>query len=140
MVIRSASKTRTTIRLLRLLSCCVGAVTLWACGPVYIPVPPPGQISFTSEAFTDAAGNTQTLWITSGGPNGNAANSTFFITDLVTGSGVIARAHADGSFVAGPMAGTVGDQVTLYFQETAGRDSVTACVILDEVPVAGQCP
>jgi hypothetical protein len=97
-------------------------------------------VSFTSTAVTDASGNSQTYWIASGGPNGNAANATFFITDVPRGAGVITRASADGSFVSGPMEGTAGDQVAIYFQSVAGRDSVTACVILGDAPVAPSCP
>jgi hypothetical protein len=139
MKIRSASRQQTALRLGRLLACCLGVVALWACGPVYIPVPPPSQIAFTSEAFTDAAGTSHTLWITAGGQNGNAANGTFYITDLERGSGVIARANADGSFVANPMEGIAGEHIAIYFQEVSGRDSVTACVLLSELPVATSC-
>jgi hypothetical protein len=127
------------VRLGRLLSCCLGAVALWACGPVYIPVPPPSQIAFTSEAYTDAAGNPHTLWTTAGGPNGLAANGTFYITDLERRAGVIARANTDGSFVANPMEGTAGEHIAVYFQEVGGRDSVTACVLLSELPIATTC-
>ncbi len=139
MKIRTQSRTWATIRVVRLLSCCLAAVALWACGPVYIPVPPPGEISFTPEALTDAAGNPRTLWITSGGPNGNAINATFFVTDVERGAGVIARARADGSFVAGPMEGNIGDHVSVYFQELGGRDSVSACVLLSDLPAAAKC-
>lgn len=136
---RSAS-IRNVFRVARLLACVVGVWVLWACGPVYIPVPPPGQISFTSTALTDVNGSAQIYWITTGGPNGNAANATFYITDAQRGSGVITRARSDGSFVAGPMLGTAGDQVSIYFQATGGRDSVTSCVILDDGAVAATCP
>jgi len=135
----ASSRRRTTFRVARLLSCVLGVWALWACGPVYIPVPPPGQVSFTSTSLTDANGTPQTYWIASGGPNGNAANATFFITDLQRGAGVITRARSDGSFVSAPMEGTAGDQVSLYFQSSTGRDSVTACVILSDAPVAPTC-
>lgn len=137
---RASSRRGTTFRVARLLSCVFGVWALWACGPVYIPVPPPGQVSFSSTLLTDPAGNTQMYWIAAGGPNGNAADATFFITDVARGSGVITRARADGSFVSPPMEGTAGDQVALYFQSPTGRDSVTACVILSEDPVAAHCP
>jgi hypothetical protein len=135
----ASSRRRTTFRIVRLLSCVLGAWVLWACGPVYIPVPPPGQVSFTSTPLTDAAGNIQTYWIAAGGPNGNAANATFFITDEQRGAGVITRARADGSFVSPPMEGTAGDQVGVYFQAVSGRDSATACLILGDGPVAARC-
>ena len=136
----ATSRRRTIFRVARLLSCVLGVWALWACGPVYIPVPPPGQISFTSMPLTDATGVTQTYWITSGGPNGKAPNATFYVTDLQRGAGVIARARADGSFVAAPMAGTAGDHVAVYFQSVGGRDSAANCLILSEDPVASTCP
>lgn len=135
-----SSRRRTTFRVARLLSCVLGAWAVLACGPVYIPVPPPGQVSFTSTLLTDASGTPQTYWIAAGGPDSNAANATFFITDVQRASGVITRARADGSFVSPPMEGTAGDRVALYFQSVGGRDSTTACVILGDDPVAPICP
>ena len=131
---------RATWRLGRLVLGGVALVALWACGPVYIPVPPPGQISFTSESLTDASGATHTLWITSGGKNGNAADATFFIIDQERAAGVITHARPDGSFTADPMEGNVGDHVTVYYRDVAGRDSAAACVLLHEAAVADLCP
>lgn len=134
------SRRRTTFRVARLVACVLGAWAVLACGPVYIPVPPPGQVSFSSTLLTDDSGAPHTYWITAGGPNGNAANATFFITDVQRGAGVITRARADGSFIAPAMEGTAGDEVALYFQSTSGRDSQTTCVILGDDPVAPLCP
>jgi len=136
----TTSRRRTTFRVARLLACVLGAWAALACGPVYIPVPPPGQVSFSSTLLTDESGTAHTYWTTAGGPNGNAANATFFIMDVQRGAGVITRARADGSFIAPPMEGTAGDQVALYFQSTAGRDSTATCVILGDDPVAPLCP
>ena len=127
-------------RLLRLCAAGLGLLALWACGPVYIPVPPPGQISFTAAALTDATGATHSLWITSGGPNGNAADATFFVIDQERDAGVIARARPDGSFTAGAMEGAIGDHVTVYYRDVTGRDSVAACVLLSTAAVADRCP
>lgn len=131
---------RNTFRVARLLSCVLGVWAVLACGPVYIPVPPPGQVSFSSTLLTDSAGNPQTYWIAAGGPNSNASNATYFITDVQRGAGVITRARSDGSFVSPPMEGTAGDQVALYFQSTSGRDSTTTCLILGDAAVAPLCP
>jgi len=136
----ASSRRRTTFRVARLLSCVFGVWAVLACGPVYIPVPPPGQVSFSSTLLTDPTGNVQMYWIAAGGPNGNATNATFFITDVQRGAGVITRARADGSFVSPPMEGTAGDRVALYFQSASGRDSTTTCVILGDDPVAPLCP
>ena len=111
---------RLGLRLGRLLLSGTALVALWACGPVYIPVPPPGQISFASESLTDAAGAIRMLWITSGGKNGNAADATFFVIDQERAAGVITHARPDGSFTLDPMEGTAGDHVTVYYRDVTG--------------------
>ena len=128
------------MRIARLVSCCVAALALWACGPVYIPVPPPGQISFTSEALVDATGAARTYWIARGGPNGNAGSATFYVLDLEHDAGVIAPAAPDGSFVSGPLEGSLGDRISISYRDTAGRDSPSACRLLSDLPVAEPCP
>jgi hypothetical protein len=141
---RAAAKTerpgRAGVRLGRLVLGGLVLVALWACGPVYIPVPPPGQISFVAEPLIDATGATRTWWVTSGGKNGNAADATFFVIDQERAAGVIAHARPDGSFTADPMEGAVGDHVTVYYRDVTGRDSAAACVLLSESSVADSCP
>jgi hypothetical protein len=136
---RSRSR-RTGVRLGRLVLGGIVLVALWACGPVYIPVPPPGQISFVAEPLIDSTGATRTWWITSGGKNGNAADATFFVVDQERAAGVITHARPDGSFTADPMEGAVGDHVTVYYRDVTGRDSAAACVLLSEASVADSCP
>ena len=131
---------RAGLRIGRLVAAGFGLLAVWACGPVYIPVPPPDEISFSAELITDPSGATRTLWITSGGPNANAIDATFFVTDLVLGTGVIARARHDGSFTTGPMEGSPGDRVSVFYRDLTGRDSVTGCVLLSDAPVAEHCP
>jgi hypothetical protein len=103
-------------------------------------VPPPDEISFTAELITDSSGATRTMWITAGGPNANAVDATFFVTDIERGAGVIARARHDGSFTAGPMEGSPGDHVSVFYRDSTGRDSVAGCVLLSDAPVASHCP
>lgn len=131
---------RTRLRVGRLLAAGLGLLALWACGPVYIPVPPPDEISFTAQLVTDPSGATRTLWITSGGANANAGDATFFVTDLERGAGVIARAQHDGSFTSGPMEGSLGDRVSIYYRDVTGRDSAAACVLLSTAAIADHCP
>jgi hypothetical protein len=140
MKISPSHKPRTTFRIGRLVSVCTVALALWACGPVYIPVPPPGQVSFTAEPLTDATGMVHTLWTTRGGPNGNAANATFSIVDRESGQGVITVAAPDGSFVAGPMQASVGDRVSISYRDAHGRESPAACRLLSDLPLAEPCP
>ncbi|HEX2659617.1 MAG TPA: hypothetical protein VHU40_15140 [Polyangia bacterium] len=138
--ITAPKKRRTAFRIARLAAAGMVALVLWACGPVYIPVPPPNEVSFTAEPLTDATGTVRTLWITRGGPNGNAANATFSIIDRATGEGVITTAAADGTFVAGPLQGTAGDAVTISYRDAQGRESPAACRLLSELPLAEACP
>ena len=113
MNIPGSNRRRTAFRVGRLIAAAAVALALWACGPVYIPVPPPGEVSFTAQPLTDPTGAIHTLWIARGGPNGNAANATFSVIDRESGEGVITTAATDGSFVAGPLQGTAGDRITI---------------------------
>jgi hypothetical protein len=134
-------KLQAIFRLGRLLAALAAAAVVWACGPVYIPVPPPNQVSFTSELVTNADGsNPRTVWIGAGGPNSNAGNALFYLFDEQRKAGVITTALPDGSFQAPPMEGTAGDHVLIYYQDVRGRDSDTGCVILsDALPAAPIC-
>lgn len=128
-------------RLLRLGACGGVAMALWACGPVYIPVPPPNEVAFTSALQTDPAGNSVTVWIGSRGPDSAAASAVFYLFDQEQDAGVIGGANPDGSFQSPPMKGTAGDHVTVYYRDTHGRDSAMACLILSTaLPFAAQCP
>jgi len=140
MKIPTNHKHRTTFWIGRLVSVCTVALALWACGPVYIPVPPPGQVSFTPEPLTDATGTVHTLWTARGGPNGNAANATFSIVDRESGQGVITIAASDGSFVAGPMQASIGDRISISYRDAHGRESPAACRLLSDLPLADPCP
>jgi len=129
--------------LLRLISCCVAATSIWACGPVFIPVPPPGpaETTFTKALLTDSTGTEETFWITSGGPDPKAANAVFYIFDREQNAGVIAGANPDGAFQGQPMRGTEGDHVFIHYQDPRGALSASACVLLSELrPTAAVCP
>jgi len=129
------------VRTGRWIAACLGVLAVWACGPVYIPVPPPSQITFTAELVTDSSGVTHTEWITAGGPNSKAADGRYFVFDQEQNGGVIAPALADGSFQSPAMPGTEGDRVLIYYEDTLGRPSATSCHLLSEQrPVAAVCP
>ena len=129
------------LRLARLATSCLVVVTLWACGPVYIPVPPPDQATFTSMLVTDSSGAQRAVWIASGGPNAASANALFYVFDSERDAGVIATADPSGAYVAPPMDGTMGDHILIYYQDMHGRISPTACLILSEQrPLAARCP
>ena len=128
----STARSRLRRRLARLAAVCLAAAAMWACGPVYIPVPPPDTATFSSEIVTDAAGAQRRLWTASGPPNSNAADALFYIFDSARDAGVIARARADGSYTSPTLEGTEGDQILIYYQDELGRASPSACVILSE--------
>jgi len=128
-------------RVARLVACGLGVMAIWACGPVYIPVPPPNQVAFTSELVTAPDGMQRTVWVASGGANSNASGALFFLFDRERQAGVITTALADGSFQAPPMDGTAGDHVIVYYRDVHGRDSDSGCVLLsDATPTAPVCP
>ena len=122
-------------RIARLAAAVLAAgVACWACNAPFIPVPPPGQITFTPEMLTDGTGTEKTVWITQGGANSQASSALFFIVNSDRGVGVIQRANADGTFQAMPMDGTRGDHVRIYFQKPTGESSDESCRLLIEGP------
>jgi hypothetical protein len=131
-----------TRRLTRLVAACAVVVALWACGPVYIPVPPPMiQAAFTAETWTDAGGTEHRLWTAEGPPRAEQARATFYLFNEQQNAGVIAVGGADGSFKSPPMTGTEGDHISVYYRDTRGEYSATTCLLLTEMrPVAGLCP
>lgn len=127
-------------RLARLVAGLLVAATAWACGPVYLPVPPPMQTTFTAELITDAAGNQRQVWIAMGGPNEHAQNALFYVFDQERNAGVIAGAMPDGSYVAPPMEGTEGDHIFINYRDAQGRSSASACLLLSEKLQPDACP
>jgi hypothetical protein len=136
----SPARARLPRRLARLVGACIAVAAVLACGPVYIPVPPP-EAMFTKELLTDPGGMPQTFWITTGVANEDAASARFFIYDLESGSGVIVTARADGSYDAPPLRGEMGDRVSVYYEDLEGQRSAANCLILSEQrPIAAHCP
>jgi hypothetical protein len=127
----------------RLVACCVAVASIWACGPVFIPVPPPvpGAPSFTAELVTDPSGQQTQRWRATGGPEPRASKGTYYLIDEARHTGVIVTAADDGSYMAPPMEGAEGDRVLLYYADTHGQFSDTTCAILSERrPAAALCP
>jgi hypothetical protein len=120
----------------------IGAFALaWACNAPFIPVPPPNQVTFTSDKLTDSAGVEHTFWITQGGPDNQAASALYYVYDTTRQAGVITQAAADGSFQAPPFEGAADDRVQIHFQRTNGDSSDVACKLLREGPdPAPDCP
>lgn len=127
-------------RLARLAAGLLVVATVWACGPVYLPVPPPMQTNFTAELLTDAAGNQRQFWIAMGGRNDHAQNAVFYLFDQERNAGVIAGAMPDGSYVAPPMEGAEGDHILIHYRDVQGRNSASACLLLSEKLQPDACP
>jgi len=127
------------LRIARLALALGVAALCWACNAPFIPVPPPGQTSFSSELVSDGAGGMKTVWITRGGPDEAATLARYFIFDSQRGAGVITVAMPDGSYEAPPMDGTLGDHVQIFFETPKGNYSQEACVLLQEGPTAPHC-
>jgi hypothetical protein len=132
--------TRLGPRLARLGAALGVVCLLWACNAPFIPVPPPGETSFSSQVVSDGAGGQKTVWITRGGVNGNAALARFFVYDTNRGTGVIATAMQDGSYEAPAMDGTENDRVEVSYETPAGDFSAAICVLLADGPKALRCP
>lgn len=130
----------TARRVLRLISAGLAVAAAWACGPVYIPVPPPSQTTFTLDTTLTSSTGDQ-FWIAAGGPEPRAANGTYYLLDSQRNAGVIAGANADGSYQAPPLAGTAGDHILINYKDRAGKLSASACLLLGEQrPTARLCP
>jgi hypothetical protein len=131
-----------TRRITRLAAACAVVVALWACGPVYIPVPPPMiQAAFTAETWTDPAGTEHRIWTAEGPPRAAQARATFYFFNEQQNAGVIAIGAADGSFKTPPMTGSEGDHISIYYRDPRGEYSATTCLLLSEMrPLAGACP
>jgi hypothetical protein len=114
-------------------------VGLWACNAPFIPVPPPDNV-FVQESLTDGSGSSRVVWITQGKPDSRAAGAKFFIYNQALNSGVIIQAGADGSYVAPPLEGTMGDHVFVSYMSPNGDDSEVACRLLVEGDPAPECP
>jgi len=110
-----------------------------ACNAPFIPVPPPDNV-FVQETLTDGSGNSRIVWITQGKPDTRAAGARFFIFNDALKSGVIVDAAADGSYVAPPLEGSMGDHVLVSFTAPSGEDSEVACRVLTEGDPAPACP
>jgi hypothetical protein len=117
-----------------------GAALLWSCVAPILTVPPPSQISFSSALVADASGAQQTVWTTQGGALPQAAQATYYVFDRTLGAGVIATAHADGSFTAPAMAGTANDPILVYYKTPDGDYSDSICVLLSAGTSPPLCP
>jgi len=110
-----------------------GAMFLWSCVAPIISVPPPASVTFIPSTISDSStGAQRTVWTTRGGPIDQAANAMFFVINKRLGSGVIATAQNDGSFVAPQMDGNQDDEILIYYRMPGGDYSDSTCLLLEE--------
>jgi len=123
-----------------LASLVVGTWTaLCACSGPFFPVPPPAEVSFSSQTLTDGTGTTRTFWRATRGPDSLAASAHFFLQDETQRTGVDSFAETDGSYTSPLFEGQQGDKIDLYFQRSNGDESQNACLVLQEGS-APRCP
>ena len=115
-------------------------LSLGACNTPFIPIPPPGDPSFKPIATQDAMGTQHTIWETSGAANPAMAGAQVYVYNRALGVGVIARASADGAYVATPIDGRVGDPIELFYETPKGERSTAICRGLQEGPAHNACP
>ena len=126
-------------RLIRLAAGLATLALIWACNAPFIPVPPPAQAGFASALVSDGAGGQKTVWTATGNAGSQAALDHVFVINQATGNGVVTRADATGAYTSPAFDGTRGDHVDIYYEDSDGARSATACLILQEGAQAPQC-
>ena len=131
---------RQWLRALGGLSLGLGLLAFCTCNTPFIPIPPPGDPTFTPVNTVDGMGAAKVLWETRGQPQERQALGKVYIFNANTSSGVIARANTDGSYVAAPLDGQRGDRIELYYETPQGEASPVICRSLEEGLARSACP
>jgi hypothetical protein len=109
-----------------------------ACSTPFIPLPPPADPSFSPVAVDDGMGGTTMMWETRGSVTG--AESKVSVYNASAGEGVIVRSLADGTYVASPLQGQLGDRVEIGFETKDGQRSASICRLLQLGLAQTPCP
>jgi hypothetical protein len=99
-------------------------LALAACNTPFIPIPPPGDPTFTPIAGQGAAKPT---WEVRGGPNAGMVDARVFVWNRRLAAGLIARADQTGAYVASPLEADIGDPVEISYETPKGERSETIC-------------
>jgi hypothetical protein len=111
----------------------IGCLLVFAsCNTPFIPLPPPGDPTFTPVAMNDGMGGPRTLWETRGAPASSMSEARVFVFNLDGGSGVIVRAAVDGSYVTNPIEGKLGDRIQVRYESKDGHPSPDICRVLQQ--------
>lgn len=129
-------------RILAAVSLVAGGLLLLAltrCNTPFIPIPPPGNPTFTPVTISDPMGGSKIVWEARGGSHWSMRRAKVFVFNLDTETGVIAGAKADGSYVAGPFDGRITDRIELSYEDLYGEHSPVVCRRLVEGVAGTPC-
>jgi hypothetical protein len=121
----------------------VGALltfALPACNTPFIPLPPPGDPTFTPVVINDGMGGTRTVWDVRGMPAAALSEAKVSVYNATVGAGVIVRAQLDGSYVAAPIDGHEGDRVQIDYTAKDGTNGPGICRLLQQGRAQSDCP
>jgi hypothetical protein len=121
----------------------VGALltfALPACNTPFIPLPPPGDPTFTPVVVNDGMGGMRTMWEVRGMPATALAEAKISVYNADVGAGVIVRAQTDGSYVAAPIDGRAGDRVQIDYTAKDGTPGPGICRLLQQGRAQTDCP
>jgi hypothetical protein len=99
-----------------------------SCNTPFIPLPPPGDPTFTPVTMNEGP----RIWETRGGPSSAMSEARVFVYNIDGGTGVIQRANADGSYVANPIDARLGDRIQIRYESKDGRNSPDICRVLQQ--------
>jgi hypothetical protein len=111
-----------------------------ACNTPFIPLPPPGNPTFTPVEIPEPMGGTRTVWEARGGPSNVMGEAKVLVFNVNGGSGVIVRAQPDGSYVAGQLEGVEGDRIQISYETKDRRPGPVICRPLVRGESTADCP
>ncbi len=115
-------------------------IGIYSCNAPYIPVPPPASPTFAAITVSDGMGGTKRVWETQGPAVPAAANAKVYVYNASIETGVIAKARADGSYLADPIDGQPGDQIQISYETPQREASPILCRLLVEGLATENCP
>jgi hypothetical protein len=111
-----------------------------ACNTPFIPLPPPGDPTFTPVMVSDGRGESHLAWQARGAPSAAMSGAKVTVYNLDGGTGLIVRAQTDGSYLASPFEGKVADRIQIGYEDPEGHPSQEICRVLGEGVARTSCP
>ncbi len=103
------------------------SLALPACNTPFIPLPPPGDPTFTPVAISDGMGGMRTMWEVRGMPASALSEAKVSVYNSDVGAGVIVKAQLDGAYVTSPIDGHEGDRVQIDYVAKDGSAGPGIC-------------